>query len=179
LRPKRWGGRSQYGFFSPAVYDVLHIDAIPSCAVGDVLHIDAIPSCQDQRSSLRPPLFRHHVTDLWRRTLRRRSHEDRITWARMTQLADTWLPKPTILHPWPSARFAVTHPGWDRMRESRTYGSVRGGAMKSASLPQPLANDPYWHFSAVPTAPSNVGYRGQTGPAIRESCQHVQRATWG
>ena len=29
--------------------------------------------------------FRHHVTDLWRRTLRRRSQKDRITWARMTQ----------------------------------------------------------------------------------------------
>jgi RNA-directed DNA polymerase len=55
-------------------------------------------------------VFRHHVTDLWRRTLRRRSHKDRITWARMTRLADAWLPKPIILHPWPSDRFAVTHP---------------------------------------------------------------------
>jgi hypothetical protein len=25
--------------------------------------------------------FRHHVTDLWRRTLRRRSQKDRLTWA--------------------------------------------------------------------------------------------------
>ena len=25
-------------------------------------------------------VFRHHVTDLWRRTLRRRSQKDRITW---------------------------------------------------------------------------------------------------
>jgi RNA-directed DNA polymerase len=57
--------------------------------------------------------FRHHVTDLWRRTLRRRSQKDRITWARMTDLADFWLPKPIILHPWPSDRFAVTHPGWE------------------------------------------------------------------
>src|ERR1700680_2449758 len=31
-------------------------------------------------------VFRHHVTDLWRRTLRRRSQKDRVTWARMTQL---------------------------------------------------------------------------------------------
>src|SRR6516162_2420177 len=45
-------------------------------------------------------VVRHHVTDLWRRTLRRRSHKDRITWARMTRLADAWLPKPIILHPW-------------------------------------------------------------------------------
>ena len=55
-------------------------------------------------------VFRHHVTDLWRRTLRRRSQKDRITWARMAKLADDFLPKPTILHPWPSDRFAVTHP---------------------------------------------------------------------
>jgi hypothetical protein len=46
----------------------------------------------------------------WRRTLRRRSQKDRITWARMTKLADDFLPKPIILHPWPSDRFAVTHP---------------------------------------------------------------------
>src|SRR5437879_4584557 len=31
-------------------------------------------------------VFRHHVTDLWRRTLRRRSQKDRMTWERMTQL---------------------------------------------------------------------------------------------
>jgi len=58
-------------------------------------------------------VFRHHVTDLWRRTLRRRSQKDRITWARMTKLADDWLPRPMILHPWPSDRFAVTHPRWE------------------------------------------------------------------
>ena len=58
-------------------------------------------------------VFRHHVTDLWRRTLRRRSQKERITWERMTKLADDWLPKPIILHPWPSDRFAVTHPRWE------------------------------------------------------------------
>ena len=58
-------------------------------------------------------VFRHHVTDLWRRTLRRRSQKDPLTWARMTQLAEDWLPKPIILHPWPSDRFAVTHPRWE------------------------------------------------------------------
>ena len=58
-------------------------------------------------------VFRHRVTDLWRRTLRRRSQKARITWERMTQLVDAWLPKPTILHPWPSERFAVTHPRWE------------------------------------------------------------------
>jgi RNA-directed DNA polymerase len=58
-------------------------------------------------------VFRHRVTDLWRRTLRRRSQKDRMTWAWITQLADAWLPKPIILHPWPSERFAVTHPRWE------------------------------------------------------------------
>jgi RNA-directed DNA polymerase len=54
--------------------------------------------------------FRHYVTDLWRRTLRRRSQKDGFTWARMTKLAAGWLPEPRILHPWPDQRFAVKHP---------------------------------------------------------------------
>jgi group II intron reverse transcriptase/maturase len=54
--------------------------------------------------------FRHHVTDLWRRTLRRRSQTAAVTWERMKRIADDWLPKPRILHPWPQQRFAVKHP---------------------------------------------------------------------
>ena len=54
--------------------------------------------------------FRHAVTDLWRRTLRRRSQKDGFTWDRMERLANDWLPKPRVLHPWPSVRFAVKHP---------------------------------------------------------------------
>jgi RNA-directed DNA polymerase len=54
--------------------------------------------------------FRYHVTDLWRRTLRRRSQKDGMTWERMTRLADAWLPKTRILHPWPEQRFAVKYP---------------------------------------------------------------------
>ena len=57
--------------------------------------------------------FRHYVTDLWRRTLRRRSQKDALTWARITKIADAWLPQPRILHPWPDQRFAVTHPRWE------------------------------------------------------------------
>ena len=73
-------------------------------------------------------VFRHHVTDLWRRTLRRRSHKDRITWARMTRLADAWLPKPIILHPWPSDRFAVTHPRWEPYAGKPHVRICAGGA---------------------------------------------------
>jgi RNA-directed DNA polymerase len=58
-------------------------------------------------------VFRHRVTDLWRRTLQCRSQKDRITWERITQLVDAWIPKPRILHPWPSKRFAVNHPRWE------------------------------------------------------------------
>ena len=54
--------------------------------------------------------FRFHVTDLWRRALRRRSQKDDMTWARIQKIADDFLPKPRILHPWPSQRFAVKHP---------------------------------------------------------------------
>jgi len=57
--------------------------------------------------------FRHYVTDHWRRTLRRRSQKDHLTWVRITKIADAWLPQPRILHPWPDQRFAVTHPRWE------------------------------------------------------------------
>ena len=57
--------------------------------------------------------FRYHVIDHWRRTLRRRGQKHRMTWARIGKLADDWLPKPRILHPWPNQRFAVKHPRWE------------------------------------------------------------------
>ena len=57
--------------------------------------------------------FRNHVVDLWRRTLKRRSQKDHTTWDRLARLAADFLPAPRILHPWPDARFAVTHPRWE------------------------------------------------------------------
>ena len=57
--------------------------------------------------------FRHRVLDLWRRSLKRRSQRDRTTWERIAKLADDFLPKPRILHPWPPVRFADTHPRWE------------------------------------------------------------------
>jgi RNA-directed DNA polymerase len=54
--------------------------------------------------------FRRCVTDLWRRTLRRRSQRDGFTWERMAKLVNDWLPPPRILHPWPDIRFDVKHP---------------------------------------------------------------------
>lgn len=54
--------------------------------------------------------FRYHVVRLWHWQLRRRSQRAYVVWERMAKLADEFLPKPRILHPWPSARFAVRHP---------------------------------------------------------------------
>ena len=57
--------------------------------------------------------FRDHVVKLWRRSLKRRSQRDKTKWSRIKKLADDWLPKPRILHPWPRERFAVRHPRWE------------------------------------------------------------------
>ena len=53
--------------------------------------------------------FRAEITERWRRTLSRGSQRGDLTWARTAKLADDWLPKPQILHPWPNQRFAVRH----------------------------------------------------------------------
>jgi RNA-directed DNA polymerase len=47
------------------------------------------------------------LTRLWRQVLSRRSQKGRVPWARMTRLAATWLPRPTIQHPWPDQRLRV------------------------------------------------------------------------
>jgi RNA-directed DNA polymerase len=54
--------------------------------------------------------FRYHVVILWHRQLCRRSQRAYLVWERMAKLADEYLPRPRILHPWPSVRFAVRHP---------------------------------------------------------------------
>jgi group II intron reverse transcriptase/maturase len=74
--------------------------------------------------------FRFHVTNLWRRSLKRRSQKDQTTWERITRLANDWLPKPRILHPWPNQRFAVKYPRWE---PDARIGPVRicaGGAQQ-------------------------------------------------
>ncbi|MBD9641961.1 group II intron reverse transcriptase/maturase [Ensifer sp. ENS07] len=54
--------------------------------------------------------LRYRVIGLWRRCLQRRSQRADVTWERIVQLANDYLPKPSILHPWPNVRFAVKHP---------------------------------------------------------------------
>ena len=72
--------------------------------------------------------FRAHITDLWLRTLRRRSQKDQMNWERITKLADDLLPKPRILHPWPNQRFAVTHPRWEPYAGMLHVRCCAGGA---------------------------------------------------
>uniref|UniRef100_UPI0038BDBE39 group II intron reverse transcriptase/maturase n=1 Tax=Paraburkholderia sediminicola TaxID=458836 RepID=UPI0038BDBE39 len=72
--------------------------------------------------------FRYHVTNLWRRTLRRRSQKDAMTWERMARIANAWLPRPRILHPWPSERFAVKHPRWEPYARIGHVRICAGGA---------------------------------------------------
>ena len=57
--------------------------------------------------------FLTRVAELWRRSLRRRSQKGAKTWSQMARLVRDWLPKPHIRHPWPTQRFAVTHPRWE------------------------------------------------------------------
>ena len=54
--------------------------------------------------------FRHWVVQTWLAVLRRRSQKHRMTWGRIAGIASRFLPRARILHPWPEARFAVTHP---------------------------------------------------------------------
>ena len=76
--------------------------------VGGFFAYHAVPTNSDALSA-----FRHHATNLWLRSLRRRSQKDGFTWVRMARLAADWLPKPKIRHPWPRDRFAVKHPRWE------------------------------------------------------------------
>jgi hypothetical protein len=57
--------------------------------------------------------FRDGVVWHWRRALRRRGQRDKTTWPLIRRLADRWIPRPRILHPWPNVRFAVKHPRWE------------------------------------------------------------------
>jgi group II intron reverse transcriptase/maturase len=72
--------------------------------------------------------FRFHVIELWRRTLRRRGQKHRMTWQQIGKLADDWLPKPRILHPWPNQRFAVKHPRWEPYAGKLHVRFCAGGA---------------------------------------------------
>jgi RNA-directed DNA polymerase len=60
--------------------------------------------------------FRYQIIGHWLMALRRRSQRTRLTWERMYRLADRWLPRVRILHPWPNARFDATTQGRSPVR---------------------------------------------------------------
>jgi RNA-directed DNA polymerase len=72
--------------------------------------------------------FRDCVVRLWLRSLRRRGQRDKTTWERMKRLADDFLPRPRILHPWPEQRFAVKHPRWEPYAGMPLVRFCAGGA---------------------------------------------------
>jgi len=55
-------------------------------------------------------IFRNRVCRLWRGVLVRRSQRARMRWERLNPVLDRWVPIPRVLHPYPDARFAATHP---------------------------------------------------------------------
>jgi RNA-directed DNA polymerase len=71
----------------------------------------AVPHNSRALSSFHLRVKRH-----WLRTLRRRSQRDRMTWERLGRLADRWLPKPRITHPWPNRRFDASTQGRSPVR---------------------------------------------------------------
>jgi RNA-directed DNA polymerase len=81
--------------------------------------------------------FRCHVTNLWRRTLRRRSQKDNMTWEPMTKLAAAWLPRPvSFIHRRPRGSPSNTQ-GGSPVRELRTLGSVRGALSNGRPYREP------------------------------------------
>lgn len=51
--------------------------------------------------------YRHFVSRLWYKTLRRRSQRHRMNWERMLVHINRWLPRPRIYHPYPEERLCV------------------------------------------------------------------------
>jgi hypothetical protein len=57
--------------------------------------------------------FREHLKRYWCKALRRRGQRHRVSWERVSDLVDWWVPPVRALHPWPDARFRVKHPRWE------------------------------------------------------------------
>ena len=58
-------------------------------------------------------VFGHRLRRLWRLTLSRRSQTGMLPWDRSKLIFNRWIPLPRVLHPYPSVRFAATHPRWE------------------------------------------------------------------
>ncbi len=72
--------------------------------------------------------FRFHIVRLWQRALLRRGDRDKTTWRRISKLTADYLPRARVSHPWPSERFAVTHPRWEPYAGKPLVRFCAGGA---------------------------------------------------
>src|ERR1700726_1688495 len=61
-------------------------------------------------NSIQLRIFNRRVGRPWRSVLVRRSQRAQMRWDRLIPLLNRWIPHPRILHPYPDARFAATHP---------------------------------------------------------------------
>src|ERR1700682_789080 len=61
-------------------------------------------------NSIQLRIFNRRVGRLWRSVLVRRSQRAQMRWDRLIPLLNRWIPQPRILHPYPDAPFAATHP---------------------------------------------------------------------
>jgi RNA-directed DNA polymerase len=59
------------------------------------------------RNAVRLKMFRYRITQIWHRTLCRRSQVRPVRWQRMAKLAEHWLPAVCICHPYPNQRLYV------------------------------------------------------------------------
>ena len=71
----------------------------------------AVPTNIHALASFRVQAVRH-----WIQALRRRGQRRRINWTQMRAIADRWLPRARILHPWPERRFDERTRGRSRVR---------------------------------------------------------------
>ena len=60
--------------------------------------------------------FRVQAVRYWLYALRRRGQRRRMNWAQMRVIAERWLPRARIQHPWPEQRFDVRTRGRSRVR---------------------------------------------------------------
>jgi group II intron reverse transcriptase/maturase len=71
--------------------------------------------------------FRTQALRSWRHALRRRSQRSRLDWKRFGPLVDRWIPRPKILHPYPSVRFYAKHPRQEPSAAAPHAGICAGG----------------------------------------------------
>ncbi len=79
--------------------------------VGGYFAYHAVPTNSAALDAFRSQVKRH-----WKRALSRRSQRTRVTWPRMGKLAERWLPRPLIRHPWPQDRFDAKTQGKSPVR---------------------------------------------------------------